>query len=100
MVALQVITLNGLDGVLDESKAAEFKDMLRGSLIQPGDESYDEQRQVWNANIDRRPTLIARCAGVADVFVPLILLGRTFFWFRCGGAATTSPATPSAMPVS
>ena len=67
MVDLQVTTLDGLDAVLDEAKVAEFQAALRGPLIQPGDEGYDEQRQVWNANIDRRPALIARCAGVADV---------------------------------
>ena len=38
-----------------------------GTLIRPGDEPYDEQRRIWNASIDRRPALIARCAGVADV---------------------------------
>ena len=67
MVDLQVTTLDGLDAVLDEAKVAEFQAALLGPLIQPGDEGYDEQRQVWNANIDRRPALIARCAGVADV---------------------------------
>ena len=67
MVDLQVTTLDGRDGLVDEAKIAEFKAALRGPLIQPGDESYDEQRQVWNANVDKRPALIARCAGVADV---------------------------------
>jgi FAD binding domain/Berberine and berberine like len=38
-----------------------------GALIRPGDETYDEQRRIWNGSIDRRPALIARCAGVADV---------------------------------
>ena len=67
MADLKVTTLNGLNAVLGEATAAEFKTALRGPLIQPGDEGYDEQRQVWNANIDKRPALIARCAGVADV---------------------------------
>ena len=40
---------------------------LRGRLLQPGDDGYDAARTVWNAMVDRRPALIARCAGAADV---------------------------------
>src|SRR5438093_10720411 len=40
---------------------------LRGALLQPGDAGYDSARQVWNGAIDRRPALIARCAGTGDV---------------------------------
>jgi FAD/FMN-containing dehydrogenase len=38
-----------------------------GALIGPDDAAYDLARRVWNAEVDRRPALIARCAGVADV---------------------------------
>jgi FAD/FMN-containing dehydrogenase len=38
-----------------------------GELIIPGDARYEAARKVWNADIDRRPALIARCRGVADV---------------------------------
>jgi FAD/FMN-containing dehydrogenase len=41
--------------------------VLRGELIAPGDEGYDEARSVHNGMIDRRPAAIARCANVADV---------------------------------
>ena len=67
MVDLRVATLTGTEISLPEAAVEEFKSSLRGELILPGDENYDEARQVWNANIDRRPALIARCAGVADV---------------------------------
>ncbi len=40
---------------------------LRGGLLESGDEGYDDARAVWNGMIDRRPALIARCAGAADV---------------------------------
>ena len=44
-----------------------FERALRGPLIRPGDANYDLARRVWNGNVDRRPALIARCMGVADV---------------------------------
>src|SRR5687768_12890463 len=40
---------------------------LRGTLIQPGDPTYDSARKVYNGMIDRRPALIARCANAGDV---------------------------------
>ena len=40
---------------------------FRGSVIAPGHDRYDEARAVWNGTIDRRPRLIARCRGAADV---------------------------------
>ena len=40
---------------------------LRGSLVTPGDPLYDEARKVFNAMIDKRPAMIARCANTADV---------------------------------
>jgi FAD/FMN-containing dehydrogenase len=52
---------------LDEGAIATFRAGLRGELIRPGDGAYDGARKVWNGMIDRRPALIARCAGVADV---------------------------------
>ncbi|TML26172.1 MAG: FAD-binding oxidoreductase [Actinobacteria bacterium] len=42
-----------------------------GELVGPGDPSYEEHRQVWNGSIDRRPALVARCAGADDVVAAL-----------------------------
>jgi FAD/FMN-containing dehydrogenase len=61
----RVITTMGM--VLDDATVQTFKASLRGEVIRPGDDSYDAARKVWNGMIDRRPALIARCAGVADV---------------------------------
>ncbi len=67
MVDLKVVTLDGKDFALSETAVEEFKARLRGQLLQPGDEGHDDARAIFNAMIDRRPALIARCAGVADV---------------------------------
>jgi FAD/FMN-containing dehydrogenase len=64
---LLVTTAEGADTVLTEAEVATFKAHLRGPLLRPGEAGYEEARQVWNGLIDRRPALIARCAGVADV---------------------------------
>lgn len=44
-----------------------LKATLRGRIFQPDGDGYDEARSIWNAMVDRRPALIVRCAGVADV---------------------------------
>ncbi len=54
-------------GVLGEATVQDFRTSLRGALIGPDDAGYDEARRVWNGMIDKRPALIARCTGVADV---------------------------------
>jgi hypothetical protein len=48
---------------------------FRGALLRPGEEGYEESRRVWNGAIDRRPALIARCAGADDV-VQAVRLAR------------------------
>ena len=45
----------------------ELAAQLRGALLRPGEAAYEESRTIWNAMIDRRPALIVRCLGTADV---------------------------------
>src|ERR687885_659513 len=52
---------------LEEAAVQEFAANFRGELIRPGDEGYDDARAVFNSMIDRHPSLVARCTGVADV---------------------------------
>src|SRR6478736_5533419 len=52
---------------LEEDSIAELKATLRGPVIEPDDPDYDDARKVYNAMIDKKPRLIARCADVADV---------------------------------
>lgn len=53
--------------VLDPAAVAALRTHLRGELILPGDAGYEAARRVWNGMIDKRPALIARCAGPEDV---------------------------------
>jgi FAD/FMN-containing dehydrogenase len=52
---------------VDPAVIQDFTMRHRGSTIRPGDLEYDDARSVRNGLIDRRPALIARCNGVADV---------------------------------
>lgn len=46
---------------------AELAGKFSGQLLQPADAGYEEARKVHNGLVDKRPALIARCRGVADV---------------------------------
>ena len=58
---------NGDSVTVDSAVTEQLKASLRGTLLSPGDAGYDQSRTVWNAMIDRRPALVVRCAGVADI---------------------------------
>ena len=45
----------------------ELRKGFKGKVITPGDNEYEESRKIWNAMIDKRPAIIARCAGTQDV---------------------------------
>ena len=72
---------------LDQSIIDEFKTGLHGTVFQAHDAGYDDARTIWNVMIDRRPGLIVRCAGVADV-IAAVNLARShnlLVSVRCGG---------------
>jgi FAD/FMN-containing dehydrogenase len=52
---------------LSDEAIQQFASSIRGGVIQPGDATYDEARKVYNAMIDKRPALIARCNDAGDV---------------------------------
>ena len=64
---LKIKLLTGADAFLKAETVDGLRSSLRGQLIDASSESYNQARSVWNALIDRRPALIARCAGAADV---------------------------------
>jgi FAD/FMN-containing dehydrogenase len=67
MPELQVRSRSGAATRIGEPSVAAFRASLRGGLADVGSAEYESARAIWNAMIDRRPALIARCAGVADV---------------------------------
>ncbi|WP_428775450.1 FAD-binding oxidoreductase [Vibrio sp.] len=58
---------------IDKAKLEDFKDHFGGELVFPTDPSYEEIRQIWNAMIDRKPGLIARCKSAEDVVMAVNL---------------------------
>jgi FAD/FMN-containing dehydrogenase len=61
--------------MLNTTAIDQFKAGLRGELIQRHDPNYEEARKLYNAMIDKKPLLIARCADVADV-ISAVRFGR------------------------
>ena len=57
--------------ILEAAALEELRAGLRGEVISPTDATYEEARRVWNGAIDRRPAVVARCAGVADAITAL-----------------------------
>ncbi len=53
--------------MIKPSVLEDFRAALRGSVLTPADAAYDETRRIFNAMIDHRPALIARCVSAADV---------------------------------
>ncbi|CAI09978.1 probable FAD/FMN-containing oxidoreductase [Aromatoleum aromaticum EbN1] len=60
---------------LQKAEVEDFKAHFQGEVLLPDDAAYDEVRQIWNAMMDRRPGLIARCVSPEDV-VQAVRLAR------------------------
>jgi len=67
MASVTALRADGTDvGVKGEAVEA-LDGRMRGGLLRPESDGYDDARRVWNGMIDRYPALIGRCAGTADV---------------------------------
>jgi FAD/FMN-containing dehydrogenase len=67
MTTIAAVTADGARCTLSDADIGSLRSALRGEVIQSEHDSYEAARRVWNGNVDRRPALIARCTGVADV---------------------------------
>jgi FAD/FMN-containing dehydrogenase len=67
MSELAIRTLEGATKAISPEALASLRGKLRGSAVLPGEDGYDAARTIWNAMIDRRPGLVVRCLGAADI---------------------------------
>ncbi len=79
--------LDGGETLLRASSVAALAGSLRGDLLASSDPGYDAARRLWNGMFDRRPALVARCTGAADVIeaVNFAREHRLLTAVRCGG---------------
>ena len=64
---VNAVTGSGAQVTLEQAAVQELSDALRGRLLLPGFEGYDQARRVLNASIDRHPALIVQPTGPADI---------------------------------
>jgi FAD/FMN-containing dehydrogenase len=65
-MSVEVMTLGGTRRGLETVAVDALRSRMRGPVLAPADAGYDAARRIWNATIDKRPALIARCTGTAD----------------------------------
>jgi len=66
-MSLEARSLDGTECMLDSKDVDELRTRARGQVLTSIDAEYDTARRIWNAIIDKRPALIVRCQGAADV---------------------------------
>jgi len=87
MTDLTVRTLDASSTKITPVTVAALRSKLRGTVALPGEDGYDAARSIWNAMIDRRPALVVRCLGAADVInaVTLARNEKLLLAVRSGG---------------
>jgi FAD/FMN-containing dehydrogenase len=75
---------------------ARLRGRFDGQVLLPDEPGYDQARQVWNAMVDRRPAVVARCASVADVAaaVGFAQAHELEIGVRCGGHSVLGISVP------
>lgn len=76
MVGMNVKTLDGNSVAIADEDLEALSGGLRGEICVAGDDGYDEARTIWNAMVDKRPGMIVRCAGAADVALAVKFAGE------------------------
>jgi len=67
MSNIEITTLDGAKRDIDSDSVEELRARVKGHVLLNGDSGYDEARSIWNAMVDKKPSLIIHCAGTSDV---------------------------------
>jgi FAD/FMN-containing dehydrogenase len=92
---IEAVTGDGAELTLKKAAVKELGDSLRGNLVLPGHEVYEEARRVLNPTINRHPALIVQCKGVADVrnAVDFARDSNLLVAVKCGGHSHSGKST-------
>ncbi len=92
---INAITGDGAEVTLKKTAVQELAHSLRGNLLLPGHEAYEEARRVLNASIDKHPALIVQCKGSADVknAVDFARESDLLVAVKCGGHSFSGKST-------
>lgn len=86
MTTMTATHRDGTSLQLDPKHVDALRASLRGTLVTPADAApYNESRSIWNAMIDRKPALIARCVGVSDIIAGVKFARETGVAFSMKG---------------
>ncbi len=92
---INAVTGDGAEVTLGRAAVQELADSLRGNLLLPGHEAYEDARRIINASIDKHPALIVQCKGVADVrnAVDFARESSLLTAVKCGGHSHSGKST-------
>jgi FAD/FMN-containing dehydrogenase len=65
-----------LTAIMSNIDIQPLRSVFHGQVFEPADIGYDDARRIWNASVSKRPRVIARCSGLADV-IAAVNFGRT-----------------------
>ncbi|MCZ6876400.1 MAG: FAD-dependent oxidoreductase, partial [bacterium] len=92
---INAVTGAGAEVTLRRAAVQELGDSLRGNLLLPGHEAYEEARRVLNASIDKHPAIIVQPKGTADVVnaVDFARESSLLVAVKCGGHSPSGKST-------
>lgn len=76
---------------VDPQAVTDLRSQIAGPVITAADPDYETARRVWNGNIDRRPLLVVRCSGVADVQRAVAFAGEHDLLLSVRGGGHSAP---------